>query len=671
MPGRNLWRDLSIRAKLILAISLTSVVGLLLASAGFVGYGVLAARNDLVRDLDTLAGILGSNSTAALTFRDARSAGNVLAALRAKPHVVSAVIYTPEGMAFARFPKGSPAPSAPGPEGYRFEGSHLVLVQRIRLDREVVGTIALTSDLGELDLLLERYFFIVGVLLLLSVSVALALSYRFQRIVSGPVGRMAEAARKVADTKDYSVRVVREGNDELGYLASAINEMLSLIESRDEALRKAHDELEHRVEARTGELRREVEERREAQEALRQSDQQLRQAQKMEAIGLLAGGVAHDFNNLLTAIVGYAQLMLRRIDPRDPLCTNAQEILKAGRRATGLTRQLLAFSRKQVMEPRVIDLNDVVANMHKMLARLIGEDVELSAQPASDLGCVLADPGQIEQVIMNLAVNARDAVPQGGRLVIETANVELDENYADRHPGVRPCAHVMLAISDTGCGMDEATRLRIFEPFFTTKERGKGTGLGLSTVYGIVQQSGGTVWVYSEPGRGTTFKIYLPLVARAATVFGASSAEEAPRGTETVLLVEDDDIVRDLAGEILRVNGYTVLAAPHGGEAIVLCERHPGAVDLLLTDVVMPQLNGRELVERVRPLRPAMKVLFMSGYTGRALGSQGTLEPGTPFIQKPFTPDALTRKVREVLDAGRVGGDMAATCPSRVGGLNR
>jgi signal transduction histidine kinase/ActR/RegA family two-component response regulator len=649
---RPSWRDLSIRTKLVLAITLTSAISLLLASTGFVGYRVAAFRGDLVRDLDALARISGDNSAAALTFRDPRSAEQVLSALRAKPHIVSAVLYTPGGAVFASYPAGGrdDAGAPPGPDGSRFEASRVRLTRRIALDGEAVGTIVLTSDLEELGALVARSLNLVALLLLVSISLALALSYRFQRTVSGPVQRMADAAREVAETKNYSVRVAREGNDELGFLASAFNEMLSLIESRDEELRRARDELETRVEIRTGELIREMEDREVAEEALRERDAQLRQSQKMEAVGLLAGGVAHDFNNLLTAIVGYSQLMLRSIDPGDPLHSNAEEVLKAGQRATALTRQLLAFSRKQVLEPRVLDLNDVVSNLQKMLRRLIGEDVELESRPAPGLGSVMADPGQLEQVVMNLAVNARDAMPQGGRLAIETANVDLDDAFADLHPGVQPGPHVLLAIRDNGCGMDAATSSRIFEPFFTTKEQGRGTGLGLSTVYGIVKQSGGTIWVESEPGRGTTFRIYLPRVEAPAERVAAAQPRELPRGTETVLLVEDDDSVRDLAADILRLNGYTVLAAPHGIEALELCARRTERIDLVLSDVVMPHLNGPELLERLRPLLPEAKVLLMSGYAGDALGQHGTLDPGTPFLAKPFTPDTLARKIREVLE---------------------
>jgi PAS domain S-box-containing protein len=384
----------------------------------------------------------------------------------------------------------------------------------------------------------------------------------------------------------------------------------------------------------------------------KQLEEQLRQSQKMDAIGQLAGGVAHDFNNLLTAINGYSSLALQRIDDNHPLRGYLEEIKKAGDRAANLTRQLLAFGRKQILQPLPINLNDVVTDMNKMLRRLIGEDIQLTAKLDLALARIKADPGQIEQVLVNLVVNARDAMPQGGNLTIETATVELDHEYADRHVGVLPGQYVMLAVSDTGTGMDEATKARIFDPFFTTKEKGKGTGLGLSTVYGIVKQSGGSLWVYSEPGHGTTFKVYLPQLATAPQTTEAKPIEPAPAGgSETVLLVEDEDVVRGLAKKILEQSGYKVLAAARGEEAIRLGMECPETIHLLLTDVVMPETSGKEVADRLRELLPGLRVVFMSGYTDEAIVHHGVLDSNVEFIQKPFTPNALVRKVREVLDS--------------------
>jgi PAS domain S-box-containing protein len=384
----------------------------------------------------------------------------------------------------------------------------------------------------------------------------------------------------------------------------------------------------------------------------RRLEEQLLQSQKMEAVGRLAGGIAHDFNNLLTAIAGYSDLLLSDLPANDPRRESAVEIREAGRRAAGLTQQLLAFSRRQVLEPRVLDLNAVIAGMEKMLRRVIGEDIELTTALDPDLWRTMADPGQIEQAIVNLAVNARDAMPRGGRLTLETANVTLDEKFASAYATVQPGPHVMLAVSDNGIGMDAALQARLFEPFFTTKERGKGTGLGLSTTYGIVKQSGGSIWVYSEPGHGTTFKIYLPRCEEPLAEREAPPLPLTPRaGSETVLLVEDETEVRRLVERLLQMQGYAVIAAASPAEAIGAA-RAAGKIDLLVTDVIMPGMNGREMARLLAAERPRMRVLYMSGYTDAAIAQQGILPPGTAFLSKPFTPDVLARKVREVLDAG-------------------
>ena len=382
----------------------------------------------------------------------------------------------------------------------------------------------------------------------------------------------------------------------------------------------------------------------------KQLEEQLVHAQKMEAVGRLAGGVAHDFNNMLTVISGYNRMILDDLSPLDPLRGNAEEILKAADRAAALTNQLLAFSRRQIIRLSVLNVNAVIADTEKMLRRVIGEDVHLVLNPARDAGNIRADPGHIAQAVVNLAVNARDAMPAGGRLAIETANVRLDETYARTHSGVQPGEFVMIAVSDSGHGMDAETRRHIFEPFFTTKERGKGTGLGLATVYGMVKQCGGDIWVYSEQGKGTTFKLYFPRVADAAedSVAGEADTPKAVSG-ETILVVEDEQAVRELTVGMLQRMGYKILTAATGAEAVKASKAHPGPIALLLTDVVMPGMSGRQLADSLVAARPAMKVLYFSGYTEDTVVHHGVLDPGVDFLPKPFNREALAKKIREVL----------------------
>jgi two-component system cell cycle sensor histidine kinase/response regulator CckA len=389
------------------------------------------------------------------------------------------------------------------------------------------------------------------------------------------------------------------------------------------------------------------------EEALRKTEDQLRQSQKMEAIGRLAGGVAHDFNNLLSVVLSYSAFALAALDDNDPVAIDVREILSAGKRAADLTRQLLAFSRQQMLAPAVVDLNDVVGHMDTMLQRLIGEDIDLRTATPPSIGKVKVDRGQIEQVIMNLAINARDAMPDGGTLTIETADVFLDEPYATSHVGVKVGPHVLLAVADSGVGMTAEVQARIFEPFFTTKERGKGTGLGLSTVLGIVEQSGGSISVSSEPGCGAIFRIYFPCTDEDPDSMQLATSPRTLQGTETILLVEDEEQLRALGQQILSKSGYRVLVADSPVDALVICQNYEGQIHLLLTDVVMPLMNGRELAERAARLRPAMKVLYVSGYTDNTIVHHGVLEEGVAFLQKPITPDALRRKLRDVLESER------------------
>ena len=383
----------------------------------------------------------------------------------------------------------------------------------------------------------------------------------------------------------------------------------------------------------------------------RQLEEHLQQTSKLQSIGTLAGGVAHDFNNVLTGIIGYADMLKTEEAVIGEHIRDVDKIRHLADRAAGLTRQLLLFSRQQPIEPVVLDPNGLVENLSKMLRRIISEDIELELVLAPDLGNVRADPGQIEQVLMNLAVNARDAMPNGGCLIIETANLFLDEGYADEHVGLEPGPYATISVSDTGCGMDAETRRRAFEPFFTTKEVGKGTGLGLATVYGITQQHEGGIWVYSERGQGSTFKVYLPRVDERAREAEACEEGSPPRGSETILLVEDEEMVREIAQQTLEKRGYHVLSAADPAEAKAVFDQHDAEIALLLTDVVMPGKTGPGLHEWLKANRPPLKVLFMSGYTEHAAVSRDLLGGELPFLQKPFTPTALAQKVREVLDA--------------------
>jgi two-component system, cell cycle sensor histidine kinase and response regulator CckA len=386
---------------------------------------------------------------------------------------------------------------------------------------------------------------------------------------------------------------------------------------------------------------------------LKRLEEQFRQAQKMEAVGRLAGGIAHDFNNLLTAITGYAELAIDTLEPHTPARADIEELRKAAERATTLTRQLLAFARKQVIDPQVVNLNSLVLEMDKLIRRVIGEDIELLTHLAADLGQVKADPGQIEQVIINVAVNARDAMPKGGKLTIETVNILLDQEFARAHVSVILGDYILLTISDTGIGMDSAVQQHLFEPFFTTKAPGKGTGLGLATCYGIVKQHGGYIWVESEVGNGTRVKIYLPRIDDVViSSHPAIVSQDWPRGTETILLVEDEASVRKLVSRLLRGQGYTVVETTNGVEALQFATAQPpGAIQLLVTDIVMPQMGGSALRDQLTAQLPGLKVLFISGYTDNALVHDGQLDVGVELLSKPFTPAALVRKVRQILDS--------------------
>lgn len=381
-------------------------------------------------------------------------------------------------------------------------------------------------------------------------------------------------------------------------------------------------------------------------------EKQLLQSQKLEAIGRLAGGIAHDFNNLLSAITGYCELIRMQLHTEDPLYKKIEQISKCGERASALTRQLLAFSRQQVFQLKVLNMNDIVLDIENMLRRLIGENIAFRTALSEKLGIIKADPSQMEQIILNLVINARDAMPNGGHLTLETSNIWLDEGYAQMHFSVTPGEYIMIAVTDTGSGMDEATKAHIFEPFFTTKEQGKGTGLGLATIYGIVKQSSGNIWCYSELGKGTTFKVYLPLYSHdTIPVHSTKPVSKFKQGQETILVTEDEESVREIACEFLRLTGYKVLSAANGGEALMLCQNYKDTIHLLLTDVIMPGISGKQLAQTLSQLRPNLKVLYTSGYTDNSIVHHGILDDGIPFLQKPYNMESLNQKVRDILDS--------------------
>jgi PAS domain S-box-containing protein len=746
------YMDLSIRHKLQTIVMATSAVALLVASVAFTLYDRSTFLRAKTQDLSAAAKMVGSNSTAALSFGDARSAGEILSALQAKQNVTNACIYDKDGKVFASYSRDAAHNDFSPPPAQSLStaivGNNMVLFQPITLNGKSIGTIFMEADLIDLDARLARFLEIDFLVLLASLAVAFLLSSRLQRVISGPIRELADTALSVSSRENYSIRATKRGDDEIGLLFDQFNGMLDRIQQRDTELQEVHTELENRVIERTSYLNALIENNPLAilvldseqkvqlcnpafeilfqcvhQEAIGKSvvelfpkekmlpeanadseatpnrilvslttrrarkdgsyvdvelhlvpltvhgrvlgslgiyqdvtergmlEKQLRMAQKMEAVGRLSGGIAHDFNNLLGVILGYIQLIKRNLVSGNSLYEYAEEVEKASQRAVALTRQLLAFSRQQVLDPVVLNLNTLVADMEKMLPRLIGEDIDLNLILDPAIGQVKADPGQLEQVLMNLAVNARDAMPDGGKLSIQTADAEIDAAFAREHPGSVPGNYVMLAVTDTGTGMDSETQAQIFEPFYTTKGRDKGTGLGLATVYGVVKQSNGFINVESEKGKGSLFTIYLPRVEQRVIAPTKSSPEPMSiRGSETILLVEDAEPLRMLAQLFLKENGYRVLTAADGSEAQQVAAQISGPIHLLLTDVVMPGINGRVLAERLAPSHPAMKVLYMSGYTDSFIAGHGVLEPGTHLLHKPFTEEVLVRKVRELLD---------------------
>ena len=699
--------DRSISKKLTWMNMLVSGAALLIACTAFIGYDLATFRRTAAHNLSAQAQVVGLNSVSAILFNDPQSAEQTLSALKDSPDISQAAIYGPDGHPFVSFSRpGADAipPLSPIPAGrkevYWVSGKEMTLVHPIVFQGAVSGTVYIRATIKELDRRLLSYAGIAFVVLLLSLLAALLVSSIFQKTIAQPIIHLAEIARGVSRDKNYSIRIdpIRD-HGELSAMIDAFNEMLAQIQHREDALREARDKLEQRVETRTAELvtaKKLVEEvsavaqglNRELsgknaeleelnsqleqriaertsnleqanhllQDEMRErekSEKELRQVQRLDAVGRLAGGMAHDFNNLLGVILGQSEIL--RLQLKDPIGVQRLDTIReAIERGAALTRQLLAFGKQQVLESRVLNFNSVLTGVEKLLRLAVGESIELVFEVEPKLSNIKADPNQLEQIVLNLGINARDAMPGGGKLTIATANLELSELYADRNAAVEPGTYVQVVISDTGCGMDRETLSRIFEPFFTTKEQGKGTGLGLATVYGIVKQSGGYIWVYSEPGHGTTFKIYLPVVdAPAEEARTVQQRSEMPRGSEAILMVEDDTSLREVTYDFLHYSGYRVIPARSPEEALLLAESHEGPIHLLLTDMIMPKMNGRELAAKLHKVRPGTKVLYVSGYTDGILqnGGPDIAEEGLAFLQKPYTFHALTRKVREVIDS--------------------
>jgi signal transduction histidine kinase/ActR/RegA family two-component response regulator len=656
------FRGPSVATKLVL------LIGLVVGALAITVFAVVPPRfdrqlRDALRDNSMgLCQMIASNVGPSLVFEDARSAQELLNGAGRNPDVLYAAVLRSDGRPLATFSRigiGQP-PAGPITAEWAFsaDGSRLDVASPVLSDERTLGIVRIGVSLAKVHAEVSRARKGLAALSLLLFLAGTIAAYWISAFVVGPLRTLDAAVKRVAGG-DHSERVQVWSGDEVGRLAAAFNRMVDSVESAQQALEDVNSDLEARVEERTRELKAEIDQRRTAEVALAGSaaeqkslEEQLRQAQKMEGIGRLAGGIAHDFNNLLTAILGYAELMEEQLPDDEDLRSSLHEIHVAGERAAALTRQLLAFSRRQVLQPRILDLNVVVAEMEKLLRRLIGEDVVLTTRLDPRLASVKADPGQLEQVLMNLAVNARDAMPCGGRLTIETGNAALDAGFAAAHPGARVGAYAVITVADTGTGMSADVLSHVFEPFFTTKEQGKGTGLGLATAYGIVTQSDGFITVESELGRGTTFRIHFPRVTGKASLSSSGARRTvSPRGAETILLVEDEPGVRRLSRTILESLGYHVLEAASGEKALEVARAHVGEIHLVATDVIMPGMSGRVLWDRLRPLRPHTRVLFVSGYTDDAIAPHGVLEAATAFLQKPFTPHGLAEKVRQVLDA--------------------
>lgn len=653
--------SMSIRWKLALLITLLSSFALIVVSAALLVQEARTFRRSFTQEVSTLADIMATNTEVAVVFDDEKAAAEVLESLAAEPRILLARLYSVDGEVSASYSRdGSTEPTSANcrdsVSATSFGYDTLSVNRDIVWQEETIGQLCIVASTVEFDAQLRRGMKVTGSVLLAAVAATFLLSMTFQRVFSGPILELAKAAQAIS-RKDYDIRVPVRSHDELGLLAGTFNRMVREIQARDLALVDAQSKLQKQVTV----LHHEISERQHAEKALRDSEEELRHAQKMEAVGLLAGGIAHDFNNLLTAVIGYSALIAECLDPSEEIKSHAEQITGAGLRAADLTKQLLAFSRKQILEPEVLNLNDSVTSMRDMMERLIGEHTLFEFDLSPDLVPLRADPSQIEQVLLNLVVNARDAMPEGGVIEITTEMAECPSAAGLAKDGDAPRHCVKLSVRDTGCGMDEQTQEKIFEPFFTTKPTGKGTGLGLSTVFGIVKQSGGEIMLNSSVGNGSTFTIYLPAEAgagaedQAAELLLTETAGETVGGRRsgTILVAEDQPRVRDFVTAALEQVGYTVLAAKDGEAAVELSRSYGEPIDLLLTDVVMPGRNGYEVWQAVAKDRPEMDTLFMSGYADRDIVSHGVLIEGIDLLRKPFSPAQLRHLVAGILARAR------------------
>jgi signal transduction histidine kinase/ActR/RegA family two-component response regulator len=629
-------RDLPIRQKVTVILLLASGVALLFTVAAVAIYEGTSFRPEMEREAELRASSLSDSLHAPLNFGYVDDVERVLEELRDEEAILSACVYASDGSYFASYPAAGAAAGCPETLetlGQRFSGGVMDSAHRIVFEGELAGFLLLRYDLPPFLARMPQYLLMGGTVVLALLAVSVLLLIALERMISGPILELAAAARTVREREDFRVRLPERTGDEIGTLTDAFHRMLTALEHREAALRQANEEQQHLQE-------------------------QLVQAQKMESIGRLAGGIAHDFNNLLTVIVGSTDLARAQLPEEDQLQPLLENVRQATTQASNLTNQLLAFARRQIIEPRIVDLNHLVADAEKMLRTLIGDDVELVAIPQPELWSVRADPHQMMQVLVNLAVNARDAMPRGGTLTLQTRNAVLSEGELRDQAELTPGEYVELEVRDTGVGLSEEAKAHLFEPFFTTKERGKGTGLGLAMCYGIVKQSGGHLTVSSRPGEGASFRIYLRRAGAAGSEEPAEppNREALPVGEETVLVVEDNALVRTTAVELLRVRGYTVFEAANGPDALRLMADRERRIDLLVTDVVMPEMSGKELAVELQRRQPGLAVLYVSGYTADEIVHHGVLEDGIFFLQKPYTSETLVRKVHELLHVARAEG---------------